>query len=233
MKLQSKIYEPTTTYTLVLFLNIMAQFDLSHGLQPELQELAICAAASVADWALNEGYAVGLYANTPMFRPEEKTEIQQEGEEEQGLHVTLAAQLKRRRIHLPPATSEEQRQRIMDALARIHPYFGNTIEEVIQRSRLPAGATIVLITSTVTDFLLDTLARFKQSGHAVTMLFVGDMPAPTRLAGLTIYHLGGSDTWKRLEKAYSASGSVSNTPGKDATIQQEPEWERISVGFRL
>src|SRR5438046_6868626 len=37
MQLQSKIYEPTTTYTLVLFLNLMAQFDLLHGLQPELQ----------------------------------------------------------------------------------------------------------------------------------------------------------------------------------------------------
>ena len=72
MQLQSKVYEATTTYTLVIFLNVVAYFDTIHGLQPEIQELAICTAASVADWALNEGYAVGLYANTLMFLPEEK-----------------------------------------------------------------------------------------------------------------------------------------------------------------
>ncbi len=50
MQLQSKVYEATTTYTLVIFLNIMTQFDVVHGLQPEILELAICAAASVANW---------------------------------------------------------------------------------------------------------------------------------------------------------------------------------------
>src|SRR5437764_6501246 len=84
MQLQSKIYEATTTYTLVLFLNVIAQLDSRYGLQPEIQELAICAAASVSDWALNEGYAVGLYANTLMFMPEEQVqEVEQEGDEEQ------------------------------------------------------------------------------------------------------------------------------------------------------
>src|SRR6266566_5148192 len=72
MQLQSKVYEATTTYTLVLFLNVATYIDAIHGIQPEIQELSICAAASVADWALNEGYAVGLYANTLMFLPEEQ-----------------------------------------------------------------------------------------------------------------------------------------------------------------
>lgn len=206
MQLQSKVYEATTTYTLVIFLNVVAYFDTIHGLQPEIQELAICAAASIADWALNEGYAVGLYANTLMFMPEEKVpfDTKQEAEEAQGLDATMAVELKRRRIHLPPATSEDQRKRIMDMLARIQPYFGSTLEDVIQteRSHLPAGATVVVITSTFTDLLLDTLARIQQSGHAVTILFVGDTPPPTRLAGLTVYHLGGKDTWKDLEASY-------------------------------
>ena len=116
----------------------------------------------------------------------------------------MAVELKRRRIHLPPATSEDQRKRIMDMLARIQPYFGSTLEDVIQteRSHLPAGATVVVITSTFTDLLLDTLARIQQSGQEVTILFVGDTPPPTRLAGLTVYHLGGKDTWKDLAASY-------------------------------
>src|SRR5436305_14606625 len=123
MQLQSKVYEATTTYTLVIFLNVAAHFDTIHGVQPEIQELSICAAASVADWALNEGYAVGLYANTLMFMPEEEVHAPSEsiGQGEQKLDATVAAQLKRRRIHLPPASSEEQRRRIMDMLARIQP----------------------------------------------------------------------------------------------------------------
>jgi uncharacterized protein (DUF58 family) len=227
MQMQSKIYEATTTYTMVIFLNILSQFDSSHGLQPEVQELGICAAASVADWALNEGYAVGLYANTLMYMPEERVEYEaeQEGEEEQSLAATLAAQLKRRRIHLPPATSEEQRKRIMDVLARIQPFFGSTFEDVVytERSRLPAGATVVIITSTVTDPLLETLARIKQSGHAVTILFAGDKPFPAHLAGVTVYHLGGKDTWKQLEATYSKTS-------KDETQRSE---QAAAVGFRL
>jgi len=225
MQLQSKVYEPTTTYTMVIFLNVNTQFDTLHGLQPELLELAICAAASASDWALNEGYAVGLYANTLMFMPEEQvhSNATSEDEEKQEVDATVAAQLKRRRIHLPPATSEEQRRRIMDVLARIQPYFGSTLEEVIhaERSHLPAGATIVVITRTVTDHLLDTLVRLKQAGHAVTILFVGDNPSPARLAGLSIYPIGGKEAWKRLVDAYGNASDTSSHP------------EKSSVGLRL
>ncbi len=227
MQMQSKVYEATTTYTMVIFLNVLGQFDSIHGLQPEIQELGICAAASVADWALNEGYAVGLYANTLMFMPEEQMQYAAE-QEDQGAHdlaAIVASQLKRRRIHLPPATSEEQRKRIMEVLARIHSHFGSTLEEMVQaeRSRLPAGGTVVIITSSVTDPLLETLARVKQSGHAVTILFVGDKPSPAHLAGVTVYHLGGRETWEQLEAAYSKLD-------KDETQRRE---QTATVGFRL
>jgi uncharacterized protein (DUF58 family) len=230
MQLQSKVYEATTTYTLVIFLNVVAYYDTIHGLQPEIQELAICAAASVADWALNEGYAAGLYANTLMFIPEEKVPFdpKQGAVETQGLDATMAVELNRRRIHLPPSTSEDQRKRIMDMLARIQPYFGSTLEDLIQteRSRLPAGATVVVITSTFTDLLLDTLARIQQSGHAVTILFVGDTPPPTRLAGLTVHHLGGKETWENLEASYSS-------PDSSAKEIEMPWSEQESASFRL
>jgi hypothetical protein len=104
----------------------------------------------------------------------------------------------------------------MDMLARIQPYFGSTLEEVIQaeRTRLPAGATIVVITSSITDRLLDTLGRLKQSGHEVTILFVGDNPSPTRLAGLSIYPLGGKEAWRKLEAAYSRTSDTSPQPDR-------------------
>jgi uncharacterized protein (DUF58 family) len=221
MQLQSKVYEATTTYTLVIFLNIMTQFDVVHGVQPEILELAICSAASVADWALNEGYAVGLFANTLMFMPDEGATT--ESKQEEDAVMAAAAQVKRRRIHIPPASSEEQRKRIMEVLARIQPFFGSTLEEVVQaeRSRLPTGATVVVITSIVSDLLLDALVRVQQAGHAVTILSVGDTPIPGRLAGLTIHHLGGRETWHNLEAAYSSS------TGENKHV------EKVSEGFQM
>ena len=204
MQLQSKLYQPTTTYTLVLFLNVAVQLDVYYGIHPELQELAICAAASVANWALDEGLSVGLYANTTMYMPEIGMSLPtgQNGAKEEAASIEsiVAEQLKRRRIHLPPSSNEEQRRRIMETLARIQSYFGTPIEDLLQaeRGRLPAGATVVVVTSAISDPLLEALVRVRQSGHAVTILFVGDSVIAPRLAGVTIHHLGGEETWKRL-----------------------------------
>lgn len=233
LQLQSKVYQPTTTYTLVLFLNVISRFDAWYGVHPELQELSICATASVANWALDEGLAVGLYANTIMYMPELGTSVSTppDGEAEKGqpVEVIVAEQLKRRRIHLPPASNEEQRKRIMEVLARIQSYFGSSIEDLIQaeRTRLPAGATVVVVTSTISDPLLDTLARVRQSGHAVTILFVGDSPISPRLAGVAIYHLGGEDTWKQLMSSYTREEPEPASPGECADHRALP------AGFRL
>ena len=232
MQMQSKVYEATTTYTMALFLNVGGQFDSVYGLQLEVLELAICATASVANWALDEGYAVGLYANTLMFIPEEQLqqESEQEGEEIPGLDATMVGQMKRRRIHLPPSSSADQKRRIMDVLARIQPYFGSTLDEVIQaeRSHLPAGTTIVIVTSTISERLLDTLIRLRQAGHAVAILYAGESPNPVRLAGLTIYHIGGSETWQKLREQYS----IIDDETKDTSSAVKP-FEPAGIGFNL
>ena len=238
MQLQSKVYEATTTYTLVTFLNMAVHLDMYFGIHPELQELAVCAAASVSDWALNEGYSVGLYANSMMYMPELGMTLPeqsaQNGKNEQGqpeetaLEAALDDMRKQRRIHIPPASNEEQRKRIMEALARVQGYFGTPIETLIQseRSRLPAGATIVIITSTVSDPLLDALTRLKQAGHAVTILLVGDQAIAGHLAGMTVYHLGGDEMWQKLIESHLPSSE------EDAsTTQAAPQ--AMPVGFQL
>src|SRR5579859_3329120 len=210
MQLQSKVYEATTTYTLTLFLNVYSTFDAHYGIHPELQELAICAAASVSQWAIDQGFAVGLYANTIMSIPDEE-ETRQDGGGVEHQEVSAESQLNRRRVHLPAASSAEQLTRIMDVLARIQTYFGTHIEDVLltERSRLPAGATVVIITSAVSERLVDTLSRMRQSGHSVAILFVGDASPPVSLAGTTIYYLGGEKTWESLIATY---GHPSNGP---------------------
>ena len=94
-----------------------------------------------------------------------------------------------------------------------------------ERSRLPAGATVVVVTSTVSERLLDTLARVRQAGHAVTILFAGEEPPPTKFAGVSVYHLGGSQTWQRLEGAYNVEG----VQGEEPTAIPE----KVPVGIQL
>src|SRR5260370_16721697 len=81
-----------------------------------------------------------------------------EGKEQQ-LETVVADQLNRRRIHLPPASNEEQRKRIMEVLARIQSYFGSSIENLIQptRTTLPPHPTFILVPHTSIHTLLNSL----------------------------------------------------------------------------
>jgi uncharacterized protein (DUF58 family) len=221
MKLQSKVYDPTTTYTLVTFLNVATQLDIYYGIHPELQELSICAAASVTDWALNEGYAVGLYANSMMFLPElgmtETQDPRMPGQERE----SVLDQLKRRRILIPPASNQEQRKRIMEALARVQGFFGSSIENLIQQecARLPAGTTVVVITSVISEPLLDILSRLKQGGHAVTILMTGNQPAASQLAGIPVYALGGEATWQEFTACYNLPEGAHRSAQQQAIVR--------------
>src|SRR5450432_1753998 len=219
MTMQSNIYESTATHSLVLFLNVIAQLDIYYGVRPDLQELSISATASVADWALDQGYAVGVYSNTTLFIPDEDASIltsQDAQTAESNQEKITLARTKRRRIRLPATSNGEQRQRIMETLARVQPFFSSPIEEILQieRTHLPAGATIVIVTSTISEQLIDVLNSIRQSGHSVTILFASDTPPPLKLGTITTYHLGGETTWKELLSAYTKKSDQVTLPYK-------------------
>jgi hypothetical protein len=75
--------------------------------------------------------------------------------------------------------------------------------------------------------LLDTLSRLKQSGHAVTILYVGDSPLSTTLGGVTVYHIGGEETWKDL-LANQSRAETGSTP-----LVEAPGLEAAPTGFSL
>lgn len=213
LQLQSNVYEATTTYTITLFLNVSSTLDMHYGYRPDLQELEICAAASVSTWALEQGYAVGLYANTYMSLPDEQAGLAKGGK---SLESRLRVQLAHRRIYLPPASNVEQLPRIMETLARIQPYFGIRIEDMLQAeaSRLSAGSTVVVITSELGERLMEVLLRLRRGGHPTAVLFAGDTPPPSRFGGIPTYYLGGDEAWTRLVARYGQGvQSASNAGG--------------------
>lgn len=217
LEMQSKIYESTTTYNLALFLNSSVQLDQYYSIHPALQELAICAAASISSWALDEGYTVGLYANTPMNLPDEKENSEPTTQE--ALSQNIARQLKRRVVRVPAASSEEQRQRILETLARIQAHLGTPLEEVLlaERTHLPAGTTIVVITNHINERLLEVLLRMRRGGHAVTLLLVGDNLLSMRISGISTYHLGGETTWDKLQAIYGNWNPEGLTDSEDVS----------------
>jgi hypothetical protein len=46
--------------------------------------------------------------------------------------------------------------------------------------------------------------------HTVTILFIGDTPPSVKLLGVTVYPIGGEETWKELEESYNSLSDVSS-----------------------
>ena len=62
-RLQTKLFQPTTTIDMALFLDVRTVKPPALGQVTSLLELSIITAASLAHEAMAAGYRVGLYAN--------------------------------------------------------------------------------------------------------------------------------------------------------------------------
>ncbi|HLZ20789.1 MAG TPA: DUF58 domain-containing protein [Ktedonobacterales bacterium] len=222
--LQSKVYEPATRHTLTIFLETRTYPRALMGYDPSLVELVVSAAASVAMWGLDQGYAVGLYSNgnlampefdgthlTPASRPKMSLRTDaspNESDRDWSLQrLRSAASL---RLRIPPASRPEQAPRILDGLARLLPYYGYPMHDIVtsEAARLPFGATIVYIgTETVLAVpLILALRQLRARGHAVTLLLAkselagDDAPDGTLyLADLPVHSIGGRERWHEME----------------------------------
>jgi uncharacterized protein (DUF58 family) len=168
---QSKQFEQAATPTLALFLDINTFEHYWEGLDPEKLERAISLCASLAAWGLEERYQVGLYVNAPRAGGE-------------------------RFIRLLPSRHPRQLQRILESLALLVPYTGYRIELLVaaESRLLPWGASVVVITSLVTEALRRTLLALRGQGQVVTLLAVGVDPGIPSLPGLSTHRIEeGSD----------------------------------------
>jgi uncharacterized protein (DUF58 family) len=174
-RLQTKIFEPTTTIDMGIFLDVRTVQPPYWGVIAEKLELAIVAAASMAYDALAEGYRVGLYVNQ---NNPDSPEL----------------------VRLPPNRHPEQLKRILEALAMIKPVYTTPIAEVLlQESRnLPWGSTMVVITAAPTEPLLSALFRMKKVGRKVVLIIIGEHVAISS-NGITTYHVSEDISWEKME----------------------------------
>jgi len=176
-KLQVKLHEPTTTYQLVVFLNLntYGPFWWIHAVDPDALELAICTAASVANWAVGQAYQVGLYANATI----------------QGTD---------KRVRLAPSRNPEQLTHVLEALAMLLPFATTPFETILQvESReLPYGCTLVLVTAVLGEEILAQLQTLRRDGHRIAILLISDHAPQLRLEGIATYRIGRERAWRDL-----------------------------------
>ena len=174
-RLQTKIFEPTTTVDMGIFLDVRT-VSLPHwSVNPEILELAIVTAASIANKALSEEYRVGLYVNK---------------------NSPGTAEL----IHIPPSRHPEQLKHILEALALIHPVEAMPVARmVVAESRnLPWGSTMVVIAAAPNESLLSVLFRMKRVGRKVVLITIGSQDTVSS-NGLTTYNVSDDIGWEKME----------------------------------
>lgn len=150
-RLQVRQYDPGATPLLAVVANIDTVGVMWGGHIPHYLERVATAAASLVSWAYEEGYSVGLYTN--------------------GLSVIYE-----RPLTVPPARGPEHLTLLLETLAMLGPHVAAPIEDVLLREEraFPAGSTLVLITSILTDGLRETLNSLARRRKAPILVWVAD-----------------------------------------------------------
>ncbi len=173
--LQTKVFEPSASRPLAVFVNVNTSLYLIEGLDYELREYAISAAASIAQWAYDNGHPIGMYVNAVM----------QPG----GL-----------RLRIRPGQGANQLTDILESLARISGYGRWPLADLLmEESRhLPYGTSIVAVTAVVSDEMKHVLMDLTQRGSTATLVTLGPRDVGILPAGVRTYPIGGRKEWREL-----------------------------------
>ncbi len=166
-RLQSKVFEHTTSHNVVVVLNAATLKPHWAGVIPPLLERGVSVAASIAYYAAEQRWPVGLIANGVLPRSDQP-------------------------LRVPPGRGPDQLTLIFEMLAAVTPIVTVPIEELLRREspRLPLGATFVLISPIVDDELIVTLQELRAEGRRLVLISLAASPPPLdALYGITTYHL--------------------------------------------
>ncbi|WP_322818010.1 DUF58 domain-containing protein [Tepidiforma sp.] len=166
-ELRSRVYEPSATRQLYMFLNVDTLEHPWEGYLSDELERLVSVTASVAIWAAGARYAVGLLANGAFPAAD-------------------------RPIRLPPSRARDQLARLLEALAVIQPLTMGDLPGAIRREagRLTVGSTIVAIAALVPQALAEALERLAGEGHRVRLLATTDRAAATQIPGVPVLRIG-------------------------------------------
>jgi len=199
--LHSKVYEPSTVVGATILLDFhMRKFDRAH--EPLRSELAVTAAASIANTIYEMGQQVGLVTNGR----DAADRIRHEGwdydirtrDAARQAAAMLESSERLRPIVVETRRGADQLMRIFETLARIEMTDGLDLAQLIgeTESRLPRDATVLAILPRVSERDAISLATLRRSGYAVTVILnvydefdFAEASGPLLAAGIATRHL--------------------------------------------
>lgn len=162
-QLQVRVYEPTATPALAIFLNVSTGEHFWQGVDSVTLEQAITTAASLANWALEERYAVGLYCNAPIHQGDQP-------------------------IRLRPSRNPQQLTAILESLAKLNPFAMMSLANVleVEAGRLHWGATVIIVTATLSEPLQATILRLHEAGRRMVALTFSPAAEAVHIPGVVV-----------------------------------------------
>ena len=164
--LQVRTFEPSSAFTVILVVLVETSERTWQGYSPVNLERVITSAASVASYATERQYSVGMFSNgTPI--------------------------LAERPMRLNPSSNPDQLTIILEALATIRPLaIGPMAPQLEQNSRrFPLGSTLVVIAAILTDDMMLVISDLRAKGHRMVVIFVGDTDPPDMPEGVLLHDL--------------------------------------------
>ncbi len=150
-KLQVKVFEPSIALETCLILNLNGDDYYFRG-RIDATELAIVTAASVANWIVQNKQMVGMVLNG---------------------HDPLTSDGKPQAV--PPRKGKPHLMRILETLARVDRMDGSAFVPLIQQQRfeLGWGTTLIVITGSADERLIQELYQARRSGQNAILILIG------------------------------------------------------------
>jgi len=166
-RLQTKLLEPTLSRQIAIFLNVATMEHFWRGVVPRKLERAISVAASVANYAAEQRWPVGLMANGSLPRSDQPLKVL-------------------------PGRAPGQLTLIMEMLAAVTPVASMDIDRLLwqESSHIAWGATLVVVTAYLSEMLMQTMRTLRDAGRRLTLVALTDSAPPEdSLSGIIVYHL--------------------------------------------
>jgi len=178
-RLQTKVYEATTSHKLAIFLNVEKADEecADQSGDADVLEMGITAAASVANWGLAQGYQVGLYCNG----------------RHRGAEGVVAVE---------PGRDSQQLERILLALGRLQLDQSLRFETLLaeETRRFPFGVTLVVVTAYLTPAVGKAVLGLRRRGYPMALLLSGVQGDIPPLEGAVVRRVGPPDGWRNMER---------------------------------
>ena len=196
-QLQTRVFEPVVSLNMVVALNGSTSDYVWQGTNRRLFERAVTAAASAVSAAQRHGYSYGMLSNA-------------------------VASYSGKWLSVPPSAATSQLSVCLEFLAMAAPYVVAMLPDVFraERDSLPLGATVVYVTSVLTDSIPSQLADIADRGFRVRVLYAGDGVPPEDIDGFPVTGIG-----HLLDQLPEAHLEYEDEP--------ESEWERELNGVVL